>query len=322
MVLPLYDPGVIRTRFTELFDLQHPVMSAPMAMHSGGTLAASVSAAGGLGSFGGQFAGGPDWVREQVALVRGRTEGPFAIGFITAFLEHALPDFEAALEARPDAIVLSFGDPSAAARRVKDAGVRLICQVQTLEDAERSLDAGADVLIAQGNEAGGHTGTMGLLPLVTAIAERHPDVPLLAAGGIGFGRAVAAVLMAGADGVMLGTAFLVTPEAIEVAESNKQAIVESHGGDTVFTRTYDIASRMPWPETIGFRVRRDSFTDAWDGREEELRASLDSVTAGPPVIYGQGAGGVSAVRPAGVVIESMCAEAEALLRERSGRLLA
>src|SRR5580704_11978513 len=134
-----------------MFALQHPIMSAPMAMHSGGTLAAAVSAAGGMGSFGGIHATeGPDWVRAQAALVRDRTDRPFAIGFITPFLSFAEGHFQAALDARPDAIALSFSDPREWAPRVKDAGLRLICQVQTFDDADLALEADADVLVAQG----------------------------------------------------------------------------------------------------------------------------------------------------------------------------
>src|SRR5688572_20531397 len=220
--------GVIRTRFTELFGVEHPVMSAPMAMHSGGTLAAAVSAAGGVGSFGGIHATeGPDWVRAQAHLVRTRTDRPFAIGFITPFLTFTEGHFQAALDARPDAIALSFSDPGDWGRRVKDAGIRLICQAQTFADADLAVAAGADVLVAQGTEAGGHTGTMAMLPLLAGIAEAHPDVPLLAAGGIGSGRTLAAALVAGADGAWLGTAFLATTEAIEIDAEHKAAIVES-----------------------------------------------------------------------------------------------
>src|SRR4051795_13054786 len=103
---------MLHTRFTELFGLDHPVMSAPMAMHSGGTLAAAVSKAGGLGSFGGIHAAQPpDWVTEQAAQVRAATDAPFGIGFITHFLQYMEPYFDAALDAHPDVIALSFSDP-------------------------------------------------------------------------------------------------------------------------------------------------------------------------------------------------------------------
>ncbi|HEY5111731.1 MAG TPA: nitronate monooxygenase [Acidimicrobiales bacterium] len=313
---------MIRTRFTEMFGLQHPVMCAPMAMHSGGTLAAAVSAAGGMGSFGGIHASGEaEWVRSEVARVRDRTDRPFAIGFITPFLSFAESQFQAALDARPAAIALSFSDPGEWAQRVKDAGLRIICQVQGFDDADVAVEAGADVLVAQGTEAGGHTGTMGLLPLLVGIAECYPEVPLLAAGGMSSGRALAAALLAGADGAWLGTAFLATPEAIEVGDDYKAAIMASDGGDTVFTRAYDIASGLPWPTDIGARVRRDAFTDEWAEHEAELRQHRDGATPGAPLYIGQSARFVDVIRPAADVVRLVSEEAERFLLERPGLLL-
>jgi nitronate monooxygenase len=304
-----------------MFGLEHPVMSAPMARHSGGTLAAAVSAAGGLGSFGGLSAEGPDWVRAQVELIRARTDRPYAIGFITPFLDFTSELFDAALEARPDAIALSFSDPGDWGRRVKDAGSRLICQVQTFADVDLALGAGADVLAAQGTEAGGHTGTMTLLPLLCGIAEQCPDVPLLAAGGVADGRTLATALIAGADGGWVGTAFLATPECVEIGDDHKRAIVASAGDDTVFTRAYDIASGMPWPSGIGERVQRDAFTDEWTDREADLRAQRDAVDPPAADLYGQSARFVDSVRPAADVVRRISDGAERVLRERSGRLL-
>jgi nitronate monooxygenase len=314
---------MIRTRFTDLFGLEHPVMSAPMAMHSGGTLAAAVSAAGGMGSFGGIHASeGPDWVRAQAALVRERTDRPYAIGFITPFLQFFDGHFQAALDAAPDAIALSFADPGEWAVRVKDAGIRLICQAQTFEDAELAVAAGADVLVAQGTEAGGHTGTMTLLPLLVGMAEQHPGLPLLAAGGIANGRTLAAALLAGADGAWLGSAFLATPEAVEVSDDYKAAIVDSDGGDTVFTRAYDIASGLPWPAGIGERVQRDAFTDEWTDREAELRGGAEHGTPGRPVLYGQSARFVEGIKPAAEVVRLLSEGAEQVLRDRPPTLVA
>jgi nitronate monooxygenase len=313
---------VIRTRFTELFGLEHPVMSAPMAMHSGGILAAAVSGAGGMGSFGGiHETEGPDWVRAQAALVRERTDRPFTIGFITPFLPAAAGHFQAALDARPDAIALSFADPGEWGRRVKEAGIRLICQAQTFDGADLAVAAGADVLVAQGGEAGGHTGTMSLLPLLAGIAEKYPEVPLLAAGGIASGRTLAAALIAGADGGWLGTAFVATREAVEVSDDHKAAVVASDGGDTVFTHVYDIAFGAPWPSAIGARVRRDAFTEQWAEREADLREHRDSAKPGSPLYFGQSARFVEAVRPAAEVVQLVSASAERYLRERSAELL-
>ena len=326
---------MIRTRFTELFGLEYPLMSAPMAMHSGGTLAGAVTRAGGLGSFGGvNPTGGPEWLRGEVDKIRATTTGPFAIGFITPFVPMTMPLFDAALESAPDAIALSFSDPTEWVDSIKGAGAKVICQVQSPHDAQVAVDAGADVLVAQGTEAGGHTGTMALLPLLSHVVAAHPDVPVLAAGGVADGRTLAAVLMAGADGAWLGTAFLATPEAVEIDEVHKTLIVESDGSDTELTRAYDIVSGIPWPAQIGERVRSNRFTAQWAGRIDELRerreevasqrvAPLYGVSPDPdedPILYGQSAALVPSIRPAAEVVRSISHGAEEILRTRSSTL--
>lgn len=324
---------MLHTRFAEMFGITHPVMSAPMGMHSGGRLAGAVTAAGGFGSFGGTHpSNGPDWIEAEIATIRAVTDGPFAIGFITAFIPMFEPLFEAALSAAtpPAAIALSFGDPQPWLDRAKKAGIATMCQVQSLGDAARAVDAGADVLVVQGTEAGGHTGTMSLLPFLATVASRWPDVPLLAAGGIADGRTLAAALMAGADGACLGTAFMATPEAVEVADVKKELIVASDGGDTVLTRAYDIVSGMPWPAGIAVRAHRNRFTDEWAGREVELQGRREEVAARPEtppgpdtdmVLYGQSAAFVTAVRPTAEVVRTVCQEAESFLRSRPTQLL-
>jgi nitronate monooxygenase len=292
-----------------------------MAMHCGGTLAAAVSVAGGLGSFGGVHAEGATWVHAQCTVVRERTDRPFAIGFITPFLDTSGDAFAAALEERPAAIVLSFSDPGEWGRRVKDAGCRLVAQVQTFPDVDLALTAGADVLVAQGNEAGGHTGTMGLLPLLCGIAEQQPDVPVLAAGGIATGRALAAALVAGADGALIGTAFLATPEAVEIGDDYKDAIAASDGCDTVFSSAHDIASGRPWPHGIGVRTQRDAFTDEWAGREAELRTRVAEIEPPPrPRFFGQSARFVADVRPAAEVLRQIIDDAERVFRTSTATL--
>ncbi len=319
-----------------MFGLDYPLMSAPMAMHSSGMLAGAVSAAGGLGSFGGvHVSGDPAWIRSEVAKVRRLTDRLFAIGFITDFIPMLEPLFEAALSERPAVIALSFGDPTAWIGRCQAAGARVICQVQTFDHADVAVEAGADVLVAQGTEAGGHTGQVSLLPLLAGVSARHPGVPLLAAGGIGDGRTLAAALMAGADGAWLGTAFLATPEAIEIDDVHKQLIVESDGADTVLTRVYDILTGYPWPAGIGERVRRNRFTDEWMGKEAELTERRDEVAiakagqsgvAGEDldtreVLYGQSARFVTVIQPAAEVMRRICDDAERQLRARPSALL-
>lgn len=316
-----------------MFGLRYPIMSAPMAMHSGATLASAVSEAGGLGAFGGATPAGPAWITEQVSQIRARTDRPFAIGFITPFLDFGGPLFEAALASSTPVVVFSFSDPRPWIGQAAAAGARTVCQVQTLGQADLAVEAGTDVLVAQGNEAGGHTGRLALLPFLSAVAARHPTVPVLAAGGIADGPTLAAALVAGADGAVLGTAFLATPEAVEVDDVHKRVIVASDGSDTVFTRVYDLTSGLPWPASIGERVHRNRFTEEWSGREDELLQRRDEpvreghfgVRTPDPLTdelpYGQGAGAVDAVRPAAEVLERICGQAREILLARPSALL-
>ena len=325
---------MISTRFTQMFDLDYPLMSAPMAMHSGGTLAAAVSKAGALGSFGGVHqTKGPDWLLAEAERVRSQTDRPFGIGFITPFISFVQPLFDAALEAKPNVIAFSFGDPGAHAEKARTAGAKVMCQVQSMTHAREAVAAGADALIAQGNEAGGHTGTMNLLPLLVSVLDAFPDTPVLASGGISSGRALSAVLAAGADGAWVGTALLATPECVEVEEQHKQAVVNSDGEDTIYTRTYDVLWGQPWPDGIAERVQRNKFTDEWHGRYDEIvtnreglqkrvqAAQADFKSDVRAILYGQSAGAVPAIRPAAEVVRQICDDAERLLQERPRDLL-
>ena len=322
---------MIHTRFTKSFGVEAPIMSAPIARITGATLAGAVSAAGALGTFGGSDAvRGPEWIRGEVDAIRARTDRPFGVGFISHFLPYTQPNFDAALEARPPVIVFSFAPVGPWIQRARDAGARVICQVQTMDLVRDAIEEGADALLVQGHEAGGHTGTMGLLPFLAAALDVSGDTPVLAAGGVSSSRALAAVIAAGADGASLGTAFLASREATDVPDAYKDAIVESTGEDTVFTTLYDDAHGTPWPESIGMRLRRTKHTDLWLGREDEakehqaeLRAELPEVLDverfDPEVstlLYGQSAASVAAVRSVSAIVRSLCDEAEALLRHR------
>ena len=323
---------MLHTRFTELLHLDYPIMSAPMSNHSGGQLAAAVSEAGGLGTFGGTNDFGPVWLREQIAFVRGQTDRPFGVGFITQLIEYNTANIEIALEERVPVFIFSFADPDPWVGRAKDAGAITICQVQSLDLARQAVDAGADILLAQGNEAGGHTGETNLLPLLVDLVERYPSIPVLAAGGITSGRALAGAIAAGAEGASLGTAFLATPEAVEVPATFKERIVQSDGQDTIFTRLYDLLGTRPWPDRIAGRVYRNRLVREWDGRDAEVLANREELASdvaaarasGDPelsaVYMGQGAGHIDAIRPAAEVMNDICYGAESILRRVPDRL--
>jgi nitronate monooxygenase len=329
---------MIHTRLTELFDLDYPIMSAPMSMHSGGTLAAAVCKAGGLGSFGATNIAGADWVRDQIRYVRKQTDRPFAVGFVAHFMSFFEAHFEVALKERVPAMAFSFGDCSECIGRAKEAGATVICQIQKFEQGKQALAAGADILVAQGNEAGGHTGTMALLPLLAQVVEAHPEVPVLAAGGIASGRSLAAVLAAGAEGAWVGTAFLATPEAIEISEAYKQIIVNGGAEDTTYTSIFDtIETRFfnipDWLPGIAARLYRNELVKEWEGRESRLAEHLEDVLPRysdarerrdpemTAVYMGQSASFVNSIRPAGEVLASLCNDAEKVLRQRAISLL-
>ena len=234
---------MLQTRLTALLRIRYPIISAPMARMSGGHLAAAVSTAGGLGTFGGVTTAiptGPDYIREQIRYIRSQTDQPFGVGFITQFLPLAPQNFETVLEEKVPVVLFSFADPRPWVRRAKERGALTICQVQTLQAARIAVAAGADILAAQGNEAGGHTGAMHLLPFLVQLVEEFPAIPVIAAGGIANGRSLAAVLAAGAEGAWVGTAFVATQENMEVPEIHKTRIVQLGGEDTVYTEVMDI----------------------------------------------------------------------------------
>ncbi|HET9476202.1 MAG TPA: nitronate monooxygenase [Dehalococcoidia bacterium] len=325
---------MLNTRITEMFGIEYPIMSAPMAMHSGGRLAAAVSKAGGLGSFGAiHISKGPDWLRGEIDYVRSETDRPFGVGFITNFIPMFQAHFDATMEARPPLVALSFGEPERYIDRARAAGARVVCQVQTFAAAKAAVSGGTDILVAQGNEAGGHTGTMNLLPFLVRLAEAFPETPLMAAGGISSGRALAAVLAAGADGAWAGTAFMASPEAVEVREGHKEKILASDGEDTVFTGIFDKLSGAPWPQGIGGRVWKNRLVEEWTGRENEVPENREAIAARYmagvqdfdadvlDLYMGQGAAAVTAVRPAAEVLHTICDDAERIVRERSSQIL-
>jgi nitronate monooxygenase len=314
----------LSTRLTERFGLVHPVVLAPMAFAAGGRLAAAVSTAGGLGLVGGGY-GNREWVDAQLDDAGDASVG---CGFITWSLDRSPELLDHVLERQPRAILLSFGDPRPLAPRVLQAGVPLLCQVQSRHDAELAVEAGADVVVAQGGEAGGHgerRGTFALVPeIADLLAARSPGTLLCAAGGVADGRGLAAALVLGADGVLVGSRFWATAEA-NVSERMQAAAVASTGDSTIRTSVMDIARRLDWPERFTARVLRNRFTEAWHGRESELRAADDDVArdwsegwaAGDPdrsnTFVGEAVGLIRTIEPVATVLERMSAEATALL---------
>lgn len=319
----------ITTALTKAFGLQYPVVSAPMAQVSGGRLAAAVSDAGGLGLVGGGY-GDPDWLRTELSVVRSETERPWGVGLIT--WRATLETVELALSYEPHAFMLSFGDARPFLPAIKEAGCALILQVQSVEDARAAAEAGADFVVAQGTEAGGHgVDNRSTLPLVPAVVDAVSPTPVLAAGGITDGRGLAAALMLGAEGALVGTRFYATSES-SGHEIAKELLVAASGGDTRRTRVFDVVRGNDWPEPYTGRTLANPFLERWDGREDDLAAALDVEAARfrdatavgdfdtAMVWAGEGADLIHDVPPAAELLRRMGEEAETSLRSAGGLL--
>jgi nitronate monooxygenase len=311
----------LRTAFTEMFGVDHPIALAPMGGPSGGALAAAVSNGGGLGLVG---SGRGDWARleQELRIVAEETDKPWGVGFLSWSAQ--APTVERALEYGPDAVMLSFGDPRPLAEPVLAAGVPLIVQVTDLEEAEEALEIGAAVVVAQGAEAGGHGGRRSTLPFVPVVVDLAAPTPVLAAGGIADGRGVAAALVLGAAGALMGTRFEAAIEA-SVAPEVAKAIVEGRGEDTERSRILDIARGVAWPERYTARTLRNPVLEQWRGREAELQADEDAQAeyraaadrgdlSVAPVWAGEAIDLITELSPAADLVTLIATEAEAALQ--------
>jgi nitronate monooxygenase len=253
----------------DILGIHKPVVLAPMGFLSGGALAAAVSRAGGLGLIGAGY-GDPDWIQREFDLAGGARVG---VGFITWSLARRPELLDFALNRKPCAVMLSFGDPLPFAQQVRDAGAKLILQVQDLRAARQALRAKPDVLVAQGTEAGGHAGTRSLFALLPAIVDLAGGTPVLAAGGIAERRGYEAAAAFGAAGVLVGTRFVAAEECLAAPEA-KQRVVEANGDATLRTTVFDIVRGYPWPDAITARALHNRFSNTWHGKEEDLRKNL------------------------------------------------
>lgn len=312
----------IQTWLTERFDLAVPVVSAPMAGPAGGALAAAVSAAGGLGMVGVGSARTPEWIVEQAEVAAGAGR-PYGVGLMAWALEENPGQLAAVLDVRPALVSVSYGPFETYLPALREAGIAVTTQVGNLEEALRADRAGVDFLVARGAEAGGHgRNDTGTLPLLSEVLDAV-DVPVLAAGGIGTPRGLAAVLAAGAVGAWVGTAFLACPEAANSPEARARLIGTGSGG-TAYGRVFDVAQRAGWPAEYGGRAVRNPYFDRWVDRLDELGSDdtaaaelRDAIKTGDydtAYLYaGQGVGLLRAERPAADVLTDL-ARAESLLR--------
>ncbi len=314
--------SLLETEWSRALGLEAPIVNAPMGGVAGGALAAAVSAAGGLGMIGVGSAGSVDMLVREAGIPQ-RLGIRFGIGLLSWALEREPALLDAAVDAAPVLVSVSFGPPDRWIGRLHDAGILAATQVYDVVAARRAVESGIDVIVARGSEGGGH-GRNGLatLPLLQAVLDSI-STPVLAAGGIGSSRGVAAVLAAGAAGVWLGTPFLACPESL-LSSAGRARVVAANESDTVYTRVFDIAHGYPWPAEFGERVLANRFFEQWTGRENELAgdevARQRLAEAGRADDYdvaeidaGQGVGLVRDERSAAEVIADLAAGAVRLL---------
>ncbi len=323
---------MIHTPVCDLLQIRHPIVLGGMAGATSVPLVAAVSNAGALGTLG-IARTSAEQIPKDIGAIREATKGPFGVNFLLFVSPESA--IEAALNARPPVFSAAWARADQDLRtlfgRAHAAGSQVMYMVGTVPEALRAKAAGADVIVAQGTEGGGHVGWMASVAVLPMIVDAVGPTPVLAAGGIADGRGLAAALALGAQGALLGTRFLATKES-PLHPNFKQAVLDSDGHDTVLTEIPDIARANVWPGAMA-RARRNAFIERWAGREWELRARQPEVAAAlekaretgdadnASLLIGQDAGLIHDIPPAGEIVERIVAEAEALLKDRLPKLV-
>lgn len=323
---------MIRTRVCDLLGIEHPIAIGGMGSIYSPELTAAVSNAGGLGAMGCHRLT-PDQIRTAAASIRQKTDKPFALNFLIFDAKEEC--FAAALAERPPLIAFAWPRPDQDLKsyvgRAHDAGCKVTFMANGVPEAKRAAEAGADIIIAQGTEGGGHVGWQASMALVPMVVDAVAPRPVLAAGGFADGRGLAAALALGADGILLGTRFLASVES-PLHQNFKQAIVDSDGHDTLLTEIPDIASGTVWPGAMS-RARRNRFIERWAGRDWALRQQRAEAFARvvearktgdaqeAPLSMGQDAGLIHDIPPAEEIVKRIAAEAEKILSNRLPALL-
>jgi enoyl-[acyl-carrier protein] reductase II len=314
----------MRTRLTELLGIEHPVMLAGMGGVSYSALCAAVSEAGGIGCLGASTMIMAGQMEAEIARVRELTDKPFGVDLLTAMPGDLLAQVRAVIDGGARMFVAGLGVPRDAVELCHAHDVLVVNMCGKVDHAVRAVDAGCDLVVAQGSEAGGHTGTVATFPLVPQIVDAVGGrVPVVAAGGITDGRGLAAALALGADGVWIGTRFIATPEARAVP-GYKDALVRTPETGTVVSRAYSGKT---------MRVVRNAYTDWWEQHPDELTrfpeqmgrsiadgalhlgGGADDEVDPDRECYpaGQGVGAITGLLPAGDLVRRIVAEADAAL---------
>jgi enoyl-[acyl-carrier protein] reductase II len=324
---------ILDTELCRMLGIRYPICQAGMGFVAPGRLAGAVSAAGGLGVLGAGSMSARQ-LREEIRVVRDLTDRPFGVDILFAQVkaDPAAPDVvrytdsvqrlvDVTLEERAPVLVAGLGSPAGAIADAHAHGMVVMALAGNVRQATRMAADGVDVIIAQGHEAGGHTGRVGTMALVPQVVDAV-DVPVLAAGGIADGRGLVAALALGACGVWMGTRFIATVEAL-AHDNYKDRIVAIDEEGTVVSRCH---SGKPC------RLIHNDFVRSWEGREHEIKpfplqtievgaeaarkARYDGLIEEGGAPAGQSAGLVRSIEPAGAVVERVMAEADAILAGR------
>lgn len=322
---------MLQTYLTTSWGLRYPIIGAPMAYVGRGRLARAVSQAGGLGMIGIGSTESVEFLAREAAIARGTEQGRFGIGMHAWAMERRPDLLDAAIEANPFLISLSFGSPAPYVERLHQHGILLATQVNARAEAMQAARVGVDLIVVQGTEAGGHvTGQVSTLPLLQAVLDAV-QVPVLVAGGIASPRGVAAALAAGAEGVWVGTCLLASPEC-ENTEQARARIVQAQETDTILTRAFDVAQGLAWPPQYPGRALHNRFTEQWHAHidalpqasaaRQQLAEAIAAKNYDLAYIYaGEAVGLVKREQPAADVIRQLGDGAERLLRDRCSKLL-
>lgn len=315
----------MRTRITELLGIEHPIFQGAMAWIADASLASAVSNAGGLGILAGGSASA-DVMARQIDEAKARTDKPFALN-IMLMSPHADDLAQLAIDKGVQAVTTGAGSPAAYMASWKDAGIKVIPVVASTALARRMEKCGADAVIAEGGESGGHIGELNTMALVPQVVQTV-RIPVLAAGGIASGRQLAAALLLGAEGVQIGTRFLTVDECT-VHENYKRKVLKAKDSDTIVTGRIAGHPVRGLKNKFAREARSAELKEALDGAEQELRhagslrrAAIDGDLETGSFMAGEVAGMVHERGSAAEVVQGLMAEAETILNWDAEQLLA
>jgi NAD(P)H-dependent flavin oxidoreductase YrpB (nitropropane dioxygenase family) len=323
---------MIHTRICDLLGIHHPIVLGGMGGATTAPLVAAVSNAGAFGTLG-TSAFDAAMLDREIGAIRERTDKPFGVNHLLFEIKEDM--FAVTLRARSALVAFAWArknqNLSDYFKRAHDCGAKVMHMAGEVAEALRAAEAGADILVAQGTEAGGHVGWMASLPLLPMMVKAVAPLPVLCAGGIADGRGLAGALALGAEGALLGTRFLATHES-PLHANFKQSIVDSDGHDTVLTEIPDLASQRVWPGAMS-RAKRNKFIERWSGREWAIRQNASEIAKlvaaarvggdidNASLSYGQDAGLIDSIKSVNDVVRDIVSEAEQILKHRLPGLL-